>query len=107
MTGPVSEAATETGIPVENPATGETIATVRDLRAGEVEAMVAGAREAQPIRAAAGFEGRAEVLLAARRWMVANAGRGVTTIVRETGRPADEAQLPELAQRLRARGVRA
>src|SRR6266516_6139450 len=102
MTGPVTEAATETGIPVENPATGETIATVRDLRAGEVEAMVAGAREAQPIWAAVGFEGRAEVLLAARRWMVANAERVVTTIVRETGRPADETQFAELAYGLSA-----
>ena len=102
MTGPVTEAATETGIPVENPATGETIATVRDLRAGEVEAMVAGAREAQPIWAAVGFEGRAEVLLAARRWMVANAERVVSTIVRETGRPADETQFAELAYGLSA-----
>ena len=65
----------ETGIPVENPATGETIATVPDLGAGEVEAMVALAREAQPIWAAIGFEGRAEVLLAAREWMVANGER--------------------------------
>jgi acyl-CoA reductase-like NAD-dependent aldehyde dehydrogenase len=102
MTGPVTEVATETGIPVENPATGETIATVRDLSAGEVEAMVAGAREAQPIWAAVGFEGRAEVLLAARRWMVANAERVVTTIVGETGRPADETQFAELAYGLSA-----
>jgi acyl-CoA reductase-like NAD-dependent aldehyde dehydrogenase/choline dehydrogenase-like flavoprotein len=102
MTGLVTEAATETGIPVENPATGETIATVRDLSAAEVEAMVAGAREAQPIWAAVGFEGRAEVLLAARRWMVANAERVVTTIVGETGRPADETQFAELAYGLSA-----
>jgi hypothetical protein len=31
MSGPVTEAATETGIPVENPATGETIAIVPEL----------------------------------------------------------------------------
>ncbi len=102
MSGPVTEAATETGIPVENPATGETIATVADLGAGEVGAMVAKAREAQPIWAAIGFEGRAEVLLAARDWMVANAEQVVTTIVGETGRPADETQFAEVAYGLSA-----
>ena len=64
--------------------------------------MVARAREAQPIWAAIGFEGRAEVLLAARGWMVANAERVVTTIVGETGRPADETQFAELAYGLSA-----
>jgi acyl-CoA reductase-like NAD-dependent aldehyde dehydrogenase/choline dehydrogenase-like flavoprotein len=102
MSGPVTEAATETGIPVENPATGETIATVPELGSGEVEAMVARAREAQPIWAAVAFEGRAEVLLAARGWMVANAERVVSTIVGETGRPADETQFAELAYGLSA-----
>src|SRR2546423_1717790 len=102
MSAPVSEAATETEIPVENPATGETIATVPVLGSGEVEAIVARAREAQPIWEAAGFDGRAEVLLAAHRWMVANAERVVTTIVGETGRPADETQLAELAYGLSA-----
>ncbi|HYY73699.1 MAG TPA: aldehyde dehydrogenase family protein, partial [Solirubrobacterales bacterium] len=94
--GPVSESVTRTGgppqngIPVENPATGETIATIPELGAEEIRSMVARAREAQPIWAAVGFEGRAEVLLAARRWMAANAERVVATIVSETGRPGDE-----------------
>ncbi len=102
MSGSATEAATETGIPVENPATGETIATVADLGPGEVAAMVARAREAQPIWAAIGFEGRAEVLLAARDWMLGNAERVVATIVGETGRPADETQFAELAYGLSA-----
>jgi len=102
MSGPATEAATEAGIPVENPATGETIATVKDLGPGEITAMVARAREAQPIWAAVGFEGRAEVLLAARDWMLANAGQVVSTIVGETGRPADETQFAELAYGLSA-----
>jgi acyl-CoA reductase-like NAD-dependent aldehyde dehydrogenase/choline dehydrogenase-like flavoprotein len=100
--GAVSEAATGTGIPVENPATGETISTVPDLGAEEVRAIVAAGREAQPVWAAIGFEGRADVLLEARRWMVANAERVVTTIVGETGRPADETQFAELAYGLSA-----
>ena len=90
------------GIPVENPATGETIATVADLGADQVRAMVAQAREAQPVWEAIGFAGRAEVLLAARRWMVANAERVVATIVGETGRPADETQFAELGYGLSA-----
>jgi acyl-CoA reductase-like NAD-dependent aldehyde dehydrogenase/choline dehydrogenase-like flavoprotein len=100
--GAVSEALAEGAIPVENPATGQTIATVPDLRPDEVRAMVARAREAQPIWEAIGFTGRAEVLLAARRWMVDNAERVVTTIVGETGRPADETQFAELAYGLSA-----
>ena len=84
-------------VPVTNPATGEIIATVPELRAEEVHGMVAAARDAQPTWAAVGFEGRAEVLLAARDWMVANAERVVATIVGETGRPVDETQFAELS----------
>src|SRR6476469_27330 len=100
--GAVSEAPTVAGIPVENPATGETIATVADLGPDQVRAMAALAREAQPVWEAIGFAGRADVLLAARRWMLANAERVVTTIVGETGRPADETQLAELTYGLSA-----
>src|SRR5215210_5814947 len=100
--GPATESVRGAGIPVENPATGETIATVPDLDADRVRSMVARAREAQPIWSAVGFEGRAEVLQAARRWMVANAERVVATIVGETGRPPDETQFAELAYALSA-----
>ena len=99
---PVTEAPSETGIPVENPATGEVIATVPELGADEVIRIVAAARAAQPAWAAIGFEGRAEVLLAARDWMVANGERVVTTICGETGRPADETQFAELSYGLSA-----
>src|SRR5436190_9666545 len=100
--GPVTEAPTETGIPVSDPATGETIATVPELGAEAGSRMVAAARGAQPTWAAIGFEGRAEVLLAARDWMAQNAERVVTTIVGETGRPADETQYAELSYGLSA-----
>ncbi len=102
MSGPVTEAATKTGIAVANPATGETVATVPDLGPHDVAAMAQRAREAQPIWAAVGFDGRAEVLLAARRWMLDNAERVVGTIVAETGRPVDETQAAELAYGLSA-----
>ncbi len=89
-------------IEVENPATGETLATVPELGTEEVQALVEAARAAQPAWAEAGFEGRAEVLLAARRWLVANAERVVATICGETGRPADETQFAELSYGLMA-----
>jgi acyl-CoA reductase-like NAD-dependent aldehyde dehydrogenase/choline dehydrogenase-like flavoprotein len=89
-------------IAVENPATGETIATVPDLDGAAVRELVAAARAAQPGWGDAGFDGRAAVLLAARRWLVENAERVVTTIVAETGRPADETQFAEFAYALSA-----
>jgi acyl-CoA reductase-like NAD-dependent aldehyde dehydrogenase/choline dehydrogenase-like flavoprotein len=94
----------ETGaeIAVENPATGERIATVPGLGAADVAAMVTVARGVQPEWAAIGFEGRAEVLLGARAWMVANAERVIGTIVSETGRPPDETQFAEFGYGLSA-----
>ena len=78
------------------------LATVPELGADDVAAMVATARAAQPGWEALGFEARAEVLLAARTWMVANAERVVQTICAETGRPADETQFAELSYGLSA-----
>ena len=101
-TGNGGTSAANGGIPVENPATGETIATVPELGADQVRALVAAARAAQPGWAELGFGGRAEVLLAARGWMVANAERVVATICAETGRPADETQVAELSYGLSA-----
>jgi acyl-CoA reductase-like NAD-dependent aldehyde dehydrogenase/choline dehydrogenase-like flavoprotein len=89
-------AETATGIPVENPATGKVIATVPSLGPDEVAAVVARAREAQPAWEALGFEGRAEVLLGARRWLGENADRVVETIVSETGKSWDDAEFSEL-----------
>jgi acyl-CoA reductase-like NAD-dependent aldehyde dehydrogenase/choline dehydrogenase-like flavoprotein len=101
--GAATEAPTQAaGIPVTNPATGEVIATIPELGADEVRGMVAAAREAQPTWEAVGFAGRAEVLIAARDWMAANAERVVTTIVGETGRPVDETQFAELSYGLSA-----
>src|SRR5688500_17348431 len=85
------------GIAVENPATGETLATVPSLGAAEVAAAVEAARAAQPAWAELGFERRGELLIAARAWMVANGERVVQTICAETGRPADETQFAELS----------
>jgi len=90
------------GIPVENPATGETLATIPELGADEVRALAERARAAQPGWWEAGFEARAEVLLAARGWLVQNAEKVVGTICAETGRPADETQFAEFGYGLSA-----
>jgi len=90
---PESETAS---IAVENPASGEVIATVPDLGGADVEAIAAVARAAQPGWWEAGFEARARVLMAARAWLVANGDRVVETICGETGKPADETLLAEL-----------
>ena len=89
-------AGTGTGIPVENPATGEVIATVPSLDADEVAAIVARARDAQQAWAQLGFDGRASILIAARRWLGTNAERVIETIVSETGKSWDDAEFSEL-----------
>jgi acyl-CoA reductase-like NAD-dependent aldehyde dehydrogenase len=84
------------GIPVENPATGETIATVPDLAAAAVAEMAARGRAAQPEWEAYGFAGRARVLLRAQKWVMDNAERIVATICSETGKTYEDAELAEI-----------
>jgi acyl-CoA reductase-like NAD-dependent aldehyde dehydrogenase len=91
--------ATERGaasFPVENPATGDTIATVPNLDAAGVKALVDRARAAQPAWEALGFDGRAEVMYELRRWVVENRKRVAQTISEENGKPPDEALLTEV-----------
>ena len=73
-------------IPVENPATGETIATVPDLGPEAVAEVAARGRAAQPGWEAFGFDGRARVLLRAQKWVMDNADQVISTIVSETGK---------------------
>jgi acyl-CoA reductase-like NAD-dependent aldehyde dehydrogenase len=70
-----------TGIPVENPATGEVIATVPTLGASQVKELVARARAAQPAWEALGFEERGKVFLRAQKWITDNAQQIIATIV--------------------------
>jgi acyl-CoA reductase-like NAD-dependent aldehyde dehydrogenase len=85
------------GIPVENPATGEIIATVADLGAEAVAEMAARGRAAQPGWEAFGFEGRARVLLRAQKWLMDNAEQVVQTIVSETGKTYEDATFAEIS----------
>jgi acyl-CoA reductase-like NAD-dependent aldehyde dehydrogenase len=83
-------------IAVENPATGETVRTVPDLGAAAVAEMAARGRAAQPQWEAYGFDGRARVLLRAQKWLMDNSERVADTIVSETGKTYEDANLAEI-----------
>src|SRR5437764_11362779 len=85
------------GVAVENPATGETVATVPDLGAEAVAEMAARGRAAQPGWEAFGFDGRARVRLRAQRWAMDKAGQVISTIVSETGKTYEDASLAEIS----------
>ncbi|MGA2320582.1 MAG: aldehyde dehydrogenase family protein [Solirubrobacteraceae bacterium] len=84
-------------IAVENPATGQIIATVPDLDAEAVAEMAARARAAQPAWESYGFEGRARILVRAQKWLMDNAERVVETIVSETGKTYEDAHVAEIS----------
>jgi acyl-CoA reductase-like NAD-dependent aldehyde dehydrogenase len=91
-----AEAPAAEGIPVENPATGEVIAHVPDLGADAVRAMAQRGRAAQPAWDALGFEGRGRILLRMQKWLLDNSDRVIETIVSETGKTWEDAQLAEI-----------
>src|SRR3954468_1181803 len=84
-------------VPVENPATGEVVAHVPDLSADEVREMAKRGRAAQPGWEALGFAGRARVMLRMQKWLLDNAPRVIETIVKETGKSWEDAQLAEIS----------
>ncbi len=86
-----------TKIAVQNPATGEVIAHVPELGAEQVAELARRARAAQPAWEALGFDGRGRILVRAQKWLIDNAGRVIATIVSETGKPYEDAQVAELA----------
>ena len=100
----VTENGTKSGIPVENPATGEVITTVPDLSAEEVKKIAAKAREAQPAWEAMGFEERGKVLVRAQKWVTDNAERIIDVICSETGKTYEDAQLAEVTYAANAFG---
>ncbi|MGB9183870.1 MAG: aldehyde dehydrogenase family protein [Solirubrobacteraceae bacterium] len=91
-------------IPVENPATGQLVGTIPVLDAGELAEMAARAREAQPQWAAIGYEGRARVMRRAQKWILDNADRVIETVVSETGKTYEDAQLTDLGYTVSALG---
>jgi acyl-CoA reductase-like NAD-dependent aldehyde dehydrogenase len=90
------QAAAADSIVVENPATGQRIATLPAAADSDVAGMVARARAAQTGWQAMGFDGRAKVLRRAQKWVLDNSERFLDTVVAETGKTREDAALAEL-----------
>ncbi len=84
-------------IEVENPATGQIVASVPDIGAEEVARMAVRGRAAQPAWEALGFEGRGRILLRAQKWVMDNAKQVIETIISETGKTFEDASLAEIS----------
>jgi len=91
-------------IPVENPATGQIVGTVPDLGAAAVTEMAKRARAAQPAWEAYGFDGRGRILSRAQKWLLDNQDRVIETIISETGKTFEDAELAEIAYAANAFG---
>jgi acyl-CoA reductase-like NAD-dependent aldehyde dehydrogenase len=101
--GPTSNGA-RTTIAVQNPATGKVVRTVPATAPEDVAAVVARARAAQPAWEALGFDGRARILRRAQKWVIDNSERIVDTIVSETGKTREDAQVAEVTYAAHAFG---
>ncbi len=82
-------------ISVENPATGEVIAHVPALDREQVHGMAQMGRAAQPGWEALGFRERRRVLSRMQKWLCDNADRVIETIVLETGKTYEDAQVAD------------
>jgi acyl-CoA reductase-like NAD-dependent aldehyde dehydrogenase len=91
-------------IAVENPATGERITTVPVLGPAQLAELAGRARRAQPEWEALGFEGRGRIMRRARRWMLDHGDRVIDTVVAETGKTREDAQLTDLTYTVSALG---
>ena len=102
-TAETNGAATDS-IAVDNPATGELITTVPLLDAQALSELAARAREAQPQWEAIGPSGRARIMRRAQKWMLDNAERVLDTVVSETGKTYEDAQVADFGYTVSALG---
>jgi acyl-CoA reductase-like NAD-dependent aldehyde dehydrogenase len=91
-------------IGVENPATGEVVATVPVLGGSELAELAPRGRAAQGAWAAGGFAPRAAVMRRAQKWMLDNAERVIEVVVSETGKTWEDAQGTDLSYTVTALG---
>jgi acyl-CoA reductase-like NAD-dependent aldehyde dehydrogenase len=84
-------------IDVENPATGQVVASIPVVPPERIPELVERARAAQQGWEALGFEGRAQLLRRCQKWVIDNSDRVIETIVSETGKAWEEAQLAEVS----------
>src|SRR3954470_21103601 len=82
---------------VENPATGEVIATCPDLGAEDIAAMARRGREVQPAWEALGFEGRGRILTRMQKWVMAHQDEVIEVIRSETGKTYEDALIAEIS----------
>jgi len=84
---------TDARFAVVNPGTGATVGELPAIDREDVAALVARARRAQPGWAALGFDGRAAVMRNLRKWVVTNRSRILRTLMNETGKTFEDAQI--------------
>jgi acyl-CoA reductase-like NAD-dependent aldehyde dehydrogenase len=93
---PLTSTRPEDSIVVENPATGEVVATLPACTPEQLAEMAARARRAQPGWQALDFDGRGKVLRRMQKWVLDNDDRFLDTLVAETGKTREDAVLAEL-----------
>ncbi len=91
-------------IAVANPATGAPLGDVPLLDAAQVAELASRARGAQPGWRELGFRARAAVMWRAQRWLLDNAERVIATVVAETGKTHEDAQLTDFGYVVQALG---
>jgi acyl-CoA reductase-like NAD-dependent aldehyde dehydrogenase len=89
---------------VENPATGKVIAQIPELTAEQVHELALKARAAQPAWEAMGFEGRARIMLRVQKWLSDNSERVFETVMSETGKSYEDAQISDWSYTIAAFG---
>ncbi|MDO9409100.1 succinic semialdehyde dehydrogenase [Patulibacter sp.] len=92
----VTDPATPPQKAVVDPATGRTIAWVDQLGPEAAAVAAARGRAVQPAWEALGFEGRARVMRRAQKWVTEHSDELVATIVSETGKAWEDAQMAEV-----------
>jgi acyl-CoA reductase-like NAD-dependent aldehyde dehydrogenase len=80
-------------IKVENPATGDIVATLKPHTPEQLAEMVARARKAQPAWHALGFDERGKVLRRVQKWLLDNVDRVSETLISESGKTREDVLL--------------
>jgi acyl-CoA reductase-like NAD-dependent aldehyde dehydrogenase len=88
-----ARSAAPASLEIRSPASGALIASVPVTSASELAELAKRGRAAQPAWAELGAEGRGEILLALRGWLLRNSERVIETLGDETGKAYEDAQL--------------
>lgn len=91
-------------ITVENPATGDVVATIPAVDPEAIAAMAARGRAAQPLWEAAGYAERGRILSRAQKWLLDHEQRVIDTIKSETGKTHEDALMVEIGYAASALG---